>query len=570
VPSTVKAHFIHTARDLNDSTTWYNPGPDYASGYGVLDIKAAVDQLRSGNWSEGVVDQGQDTTIYLDVPVPGPVKITVAWDDAPAAPGTTGAALVNDLDLIVTDPMGIRHYPWTLDPANPSADAIRGREDHLNNVEVVSFDAGYMPAGRWTVRVRGTSVPGGPQVYSLVYSHSPVCLDNPLITWEPGDLLPEFKQTVCGHADLVVPYLTLSGHPALGAGVWALEATRNIGEGTARESWTAFFWSQDTVWDSSDVYLNAREIPALNPGERDPDNAPSPTPVMIPPNAANGTHYILAVADAAGVVAENFKTNNTAAVPVTIMPDLMVASLAIAGVPVPGQSIRVQAAIKNKGTGWAGASLTRYFWSTDTSYNPWTDVLIGARTVTSLFPGVSDPTSGTTDTVVTIPTTATNGNYYILVVANASGTVTESSGANNVSAIRVSIAADLVVLSLTVSGCASPSASISVSDLTWNRGPNVAPASSMRFYWSPDARLDAGDGLVAQRSVRSLAASQTEAASTWVTVPWFATQGTYYVFAVANADRNVIETSVDNNVSVVPVEVRAPYSCFILLPVPYK
>src|SRR6185369_17305371 len=44
LPSTVKAHFIHTARDLNDSTSWYNAGPDYASGYGVLQMDAAINQ----------------------------------------------------------------------------------------------------------------------------------------------------------------------------------------------------------------------------------------------------------------------------------------------------------------------------------------------------------------------------------------------------------------------------------------------------------------------------------------------------------------------------------------------
>jgi hypothetical protein len=95
--------------------------------------------------------------------------VTLVWDDAPGTPSATGSALVNDLDLIVTDPSGVRRYPWTLNPASPSAAAVRTAEDHLNNVEVVYVD-GTVPSGRWTVRVAGTSVPEGPQCYSLVFS----------------------------------------------------------------------------------------------------------------------------------------------------------------------------------------------------------------------------------------------------------------------------------------------------------------------------------------------------------------------------------------------------------------
>ena len=168
-PSLVKAHFIHTARDLSDSTSWYNPGPDYASGYGVLNLQAAVDQLRSGGFTHDCVDTGQSKTITLAVPAGmASVKITLVWDDVPGTPATTAPALVNDLDLVVTDASGVRRYPWTLNPASPSADAVRTAEDHLNNVEQVFAD-GSVPAGNWTVTVRGTTVPSGPQCYSLVY-----------------------------------------------------------------------------------------------------------------------------------------------------------------------------------------------------------------------------------------------------------------------------------------------------------------------------------------------------------------------------------------------------------------
>ena len=171
MPAAVKALLLHTAEDLNDGSVWLTPGPDYASGYGRLQVKAAVDQLRSGGLLLGQIGNG--TTNFYGLPVPADatqVKITLVWDDAPGAENAT-VALVNDLDLVVFDSQGQRRYPWTLDPAAPQHAATRDREDHLNVVEQVQVDAGDIVPGSWTVQVVGHQVPAGPQQpYALVFS----------------------------------------------------------------------------------------------------------------------------------------------------------------------------------------------------------------------------------------------------------------------------------------------------------------------------------------------------------------------------------------------------------------
>jgi len=170
LPSTVKALLIHTATDLNDATSWYNPGPDYASGHGLVDVQAAVDHLRSGHWVEHCLNDGETDFNTLRIPVgAGSVKATLVWSDVPASPATSAPALVNDLDLVLTDSTGARRYPWTLDPSNPSTSAIRTTEDHLNNVEVVLAE-GSVPEGDWSMDVVGTSISSEPQCYSLVFS----------------------------------------------------------------------------------------------------------------------------------------------------------------------------------------------------------------------------------------------------------------------------------------------------------------------------------------------------------------------------------------------------------------
>jgi hypothetical protein len=165
LPSTVKALLIHTAVDLDDGTSYYNPGPDYASGYGRVDAQAAVDELIAQRVRQDQVSDGQVDSFTVDVPAGTPsLKVTLAWDDEPGAVNAD-PALVNDLDLVLVEPDGsTTHLPWVLDPANPGNDATTST-DSVNNVEQVQVD--NPTAGTWEVRVTGTSVPVGPQYYSL-------------------------------------------------------------------------------------------------------------------------------------------------------------------------------------------------------------------------------------------------------------------------------------------------------------------------------------------------------------------------------------------------------------------
>lgn len=167
LPSTLKVFLAHTAQDIQ------NPGPDYMTGYGSVRLVPAIEFMRSGAFIEGEVAQGQ---VHQALAVVGPsdtqLKITMAWDDFPGTPNVY-PNLVNDLDLRVIDPMGVRHYPWTLNPASPATNAVRTQEDHVNNIEQVLVDAPI--AGVWTVEIVGTAVPQGPQTFSV--GVSPLLVD---------------------------------------------------------------------------------------------------------------------------------------------------------------------------------------------------------------------------------------------------------------------------------------------------------------------------------------------------------------------------------------------------------
>jgi uncharacterized repeat protein (TIGR01451 family) len=169
LPSTIRALLIQTAVDMNSgSTVYYNPGPDYASGYGRVDARAAADAIRARQVNEDQVSNGQSDVYTLTVPAGTPsLKVTLAWDDVPGTPNAV-PALVNNLDLVLVAPDGsTNHRPWVLNPTNPTANATRG-VDSINNVEQVLVN--NPAAGTWEVRVSGTQVPQGPQLYSLVSS----------------------------------------------------------------------------------------------------------------------------------------------------------------------------------------------------------------------------------------------------------------------------------------------------------------------------------------------------------------------------------------------------------------
>lgn len=162
LPSTIKALLAHTAQDID------NPGPDYRTGFGSVRADAGVNLLRTGDFSESRLDHAQQATFPIVITeTDTPLKITLAWDDAPASPAAT-SALVNDLDVTLISPSGVVHFPWTLDPGNPGAPAVQTKPDRINNLEQVVV-ASPEP-GTWTACVDAHNVPLGPQTFSIAAS----------------------------------------------------------------------------------------------------------------------------------------------------------------------------------------------------------------------------------------------------------------------------------------------------------------------------------------------------------------------------------------------------------------
>ena len=155
-------------------------GPDYRYGWGLVNAAGSIDLL-DGEFGtlprarRDVVAPSrtvQDMTVHAGVGQA--IKATLVWVDPPATPNTAGnddptPALVNDLDLVIVSPTGTTRHPWTLDPADPPAPAVRIQANRLDNIEQVLVDPGDAEAGDWMVRVSLNGVLTGPaQTYHLV------------------------------------------------------------------------------------------------------------------------------------------------------------------------------------------------------------------------------------------------------------------------------------------------------------------------------------------------------------------------------------------------------------------
>src|SRR5579871_1731719 len=182
----IKAIACNSADDLG------NPGPDYSYGFGMLNARTAVEAIENNHYFSGNITNANTLTHSINALPAGTqqLKIMLYWND-PAASYLAGSALVNNLDLIVTEPDGsTTHHPLILNPnaANVTDNAVEGI-DAINNIEQVVIN--NPPAGNFTISVKGTSVPSGSQDYVVAYQiiNPSVTVEYPFgnETWVPGE-----------------------------------------------------------------------------------------------------------------------------------------------------------------------------------------------------------------------------------------------------------------------------------------------------------------------------------------------------------------------------------------------
>jgi subtilase family serine protease len=208
------------------------------------------------------------------------------------------------------------------------------------------------------------------------------------------------------------------------------DTVKNQGSNMAGNSTTSFYLSTNFSLDPGDKFLGSRNVPALQPGQ----TSSASTTFTIPADTELGTYFILVSADDGNAVVESAETNNVSYGTTRVGPDLTEFALTAPASATAGATIQVNDTVKNVGGGSGGASTTRFYLSTNFTFDA-SDQEIGNRLVIALGPNATSAAQ----TSVTIPPGTTAGLYYIIAVSDADNAVPETAETNNTKSLAIRI-----------------------------------------------------------------------------------------------------------------------------------
>jgi hypothetical protein len=162
----IKAILINSADDVN------NPGPDFKTGFGNMNVMKAMNCINENKILSGTIRDGMTNSFDLTIPENiSLLKITLVWNDTTASV-LSPKALMNDLDLeLLSTSQNAIWKPWVLNTF-PNADslnklAVRSR-DSLNNQEQITVKNPV--AGNYKINVNGYNILTPDQKYFIAYS----------------------------------------------------------------------------------------------------------------------------------------------------------------------------------------------------------------------------------------------------------------------------------------------------------------------------------------------------------------------------------------------------------------
>jgi len=199
-PAMTKALLVNTATDLvdgEDSGTLHTnpPIPATGQGWGRVNLTRLFHPVNAArvvrDQGDLIRESGDGTTRTFTVADPArPIKVTLAWTDAPGA--AFRPALVNDLDLTVVK-AGAGYHGNVFSGGMSSPGSVADRRNNLENV--------FLPPGGGTFTVRvdgfniaGDGVPGNgdptDQDYALVVSNALPATESAVAPAQAGAVTP--------------------------------------------------------------------------------------------------------------------------------------------------------------------------------------------------------------------------------------------------------------------------------------------------------------------------------------------------------------------------------------------
>ena len=364
--------------------------------------------------------------------------------------------------------------------------------------------------------------------------------------------------------DLVVTAMTVPAKGGAGLPLAITETTRNQGFGSAAPSATRYYFSNNLVLDAGDSLLTPdHNVPQLEAGA----SHTASLSVTLPANAAAGTYYLIAKADAANVVVETNESNNTFSKSIQIGGDLMISAFTAPANGGAGRTVVVSDTTINQGAGPVAATATRFYLSANTVLDAGDTLLAGTHSVPTLDVNASH----TVSTTLTLPADTTTGAYYLIAKADNDSVVLESQESNNTMLRGFQVGPDLTVTGVSGPSRGAAGSPLVVTNTVSNQGGGDAAASSVTFYLSLDWIFDAADTpLATTRAVPALVSGSSSPGSTTLTIPAGTASGLYYIIARVDAPNVIAETQEGNNTASYSVRIGPDLWVSYFYPTPNK
>ncbi|GFE68311.1 CARDB domain-containing protein [Chroococcus sp. FPU101] len=348
--------------------------------------------------------------------------------------------------------------------------------------------------------------------------------------------------------DLEISQFTLStpNNPTVGSTLDVSYTLTNRGKVNAIGTTTKYYLSSNEFFDASDTYLGDDNVPTLAVGA----TLNRTDSFVLNTNLSSGTYYFLAIADSTNLVAESNENNNLDSEPIIAssndQPDLVITPIIGNLVANQGENLNLSYTIENQGSVNAEPSTTKFYLSTDTTFDN-SDVLLGSDSVASLA-------SGTTRTQgVTLPISSNFnlGTYYLFAITDSEGVVTEIDENNNIVYQTLQITAppqpDLLFDGLSIPNTVTQNSNLSVSYNIRNQGNADASATTTKFYLSTDTTLDNSDVALGIDNLAALVSGATSNKNLTLGLNNI-TPGTYYLLAQADSSDSLSESNENNNI----------------------
>ncbi len=283
----------------------------------------------------------------------------------------------------------------------------------------------------------------------------------------------------------------------------------------------------------------------------------------------DGNYYVLIAADYNETVEERLETNNTIAIPLELVTVGNKDVLAISPVLTPEVGAANYPMVLDyllKNTGTSSISYTYqsqsfavyYYYSTDATFQEGTDELLEFSYMYSTL--AAGGTVAMTRQVL-IPSTATEGQNYILAVVDYYDDIAESDETNNVLAIPVLIvpadSKDLRIPEASLNtATAGPGATVTLNFEVKNSGLGITDNNKVGIYFSSDNILDQADSLLSFDNVNSLFEGASDTYENYsVLLSDNLSSGNYYLILKADIENTVEEYDEDNNTKVLALTI---------------